>query len=89
MQAFRAFVINTLSLVALLAYLATIAGSALYGYQNAELQTMYGVSPVIAAVAGGISGWLSATIVLGVLFVLIDIRDGIRDVERQMAKPAA
>ena len=83
MQAFRAFVINTLSLVAFLAYLAMIAGSAFYAYQNTELQQLYGVPPVGAAIIGGVSGWLSATIVLGVLFVLIDIRDGIRDIERQ------
>ena len=89
MQAFRAFVINTLMLVALLTYIATIAGTAMYGYQNAELQAMYDVSPVVAAIAGGVSGWLSATIVLGLLFVLIDIRDGIRDIERQGRKPAA
>jgi|GEM_PF-2511724 len=89
MQAFRALVINTLSLVALLAYIATIAASALYGYQNTELQAMYGVPPVGAAIAGGILGWLSATIVLGLLFVLIDIRDGIRDIERQGRTPAS
>jgi uncharacterized membrane protein len=89
MQAFRAFVINTLSLVALLAYLAVIAGTALYGFKNEELQSLYGLSPAVAAGIGAVAGWLSATIVLGVLFVLIDIRDGIRDVERQMRKPAA
>ncbi|MET0546046.1 MAG: hypothetical protein ABWZ40_07025 [Caulobacterales bacterium] len=83
MQAFRAFVINTMSLVAFLAYLAIIAGGALYGYQNAELQQLYGLPSAAAAGIGGVVGWLAATIVLGLLFVLIDIRDGIRDVERQ------
>ncbi len=89
MQAFRAFVINTLSLVALLAYIAIIAGTALYGFKNEELQSLYGLAPAAAAGIGAVAGWLSATIVLGVLFVLIDIRDGIRDLERQMRKPAA
>jgi hypothetical protein len=83
MQAFRAFVINTLSLVAFLAFLAIIAGAALYGYQSADLQQVYGVPPAAAAGIGGVVGWLAATIVLGLLFTLIDIRDGIRDVERQ------
>lgn len=83
MQAFRAFVINTLSLVAILAYLAMIAGTALYGYNSTDFQSMYGLSKPAAAGIGGVLGWLSATLALGVLFVLIDIRDGIRDVERQ------
>jgi len=42
-------------------------------------------APAYAAI-GAIMGWIVASIALGVLFVLIDIQDGIRDLHRDLTK---
>jgi hydroxymethylglutaryl-CoA reductase len=96
MQFFRGFVIGTLNFVAFIAFFAAIAYGAWAGYENgaqlaADAAREAGAEAVnlpswAYAVIGGVLGWLYASVVLGILFVLIDIQDGIRDLHRDLTK---
>ncbi len=91
MQTFRAIVIGTLNLVAVLFFLASLVIGGAAGYlHGGEIAGGLGLSvdlpaPVYAA-AGVVIGWVAASVVLGLLFVLIDIQDGIRDLHRDLTR---
>lgn len=98
MQFFRGLVIGTLNFVAFIAFFAAIIGGGLLGYfQGTEIladaareagadAANFTLPPWALAIIGAILGWLYASIVLGILFVLIDIQDGIRDLHRDLTK---
>ncbi len=83
MHAFRAFVIATLNFVAFLAFFAAIALGVLSGMRDEFLVNIPYELPVWAGgLIGGFVAWMAASVVLGLLFVLIDIQDGVRDLIR-------
>ena len=95
MELFRSFVIGTLHLVAVIAYFAAIAFGAWTGFESgatiaadAARETganmAAGLPTWAYAVIGGVAGWLYASVVLGILFILLDIQDGVRDIHRDM-----
>lgn len=96
MQFFRGVVIGTLNFVALLAFIATIVLAGIGGYVSGpEILAQFGLAEMAAgwnlpeaayAAIGAVMGWIVASIALGVLFVLIDIQDGIRDLHRDLTK---
>lgn len=96
MQFFRGIVIGTLNFVAFLAFIAAIVLAGVSGYVNGadmfasvnlqETMEGFNLPQPVYAVFGVIVGWVVASIALGVLFVLIDIQDGIRDLHRDLTK---
>lgn len=95
MQFFRNLVIGTLHFVAFLAFIAWIVVAAWTGYETGVSQAAEAVAEAGAnasfiteipawgwAIIYGIVGYLSASIATGILFVLLDIQDGIRDLNR-------
>ena len=95
MEFFRSFVIGTLHFVAVIAYFAAIVFGAWTGYEDgarlaADAARETGATAATGlpawayAVIGGIAGWLYASVVLGILFILLDIQDGVRDIHRDM-----
>ncbi len=97
MQFFRKLVIGTLSIVAILFFFGVIVGSAWTGYENgaqiladaareAGADAPFTLPAWAWAIVGAIIGWVWASVVLGILFVLIDIQDGIRDLHRDLTK---
>jgi hypothetical protein len=90
MQMFRAFVIGTLNIVAILLFIGAIIVGVLAGLQGGpDAAAQAGLPELPAAVwgvAGGVMGWLSASVGLGILFILIDIQDGIRDLHRDLTR---
>lgn len=85
MQSFRGFVIGTLNFVCFLAFFAIIVAYAYGGYTYGQVY-LANVPQWAAAVIGGVLGYLIASIVIGIIFTLIDIQDGIRDLNRLVAK---
>ena len=96
MQFFRGIVIGTLNFVAFLAFIATIILAGVGGWVSGpEILGQFGLAEAAAdwnipqpayAAIGAVMGWIVASIALGVLFVLIDIQDGIRDLHRDLTK---
>ncbi len=88
MQAFRALVIGTLNIVAFILFLAAVVIGAVGGYQGELLVPLYemlGINPLPAAanaVIGGVVAYLLASVTFGLIFILLDIQDGIRDLIR-------
>jgi ABC-type sulfate transport system permease component len=101
MQFFRGIVIGTLNFVAFLFFFAVIIGSAWNGYENGAQMALDAAreagasAPTFTLPAWGwaiiyaIVGWVVASVVLGILFVLLDIQDGIRDLHRDLTKKDA
>jgi hypothetical protein len=95
MQFFRGMVIGTLNFVAFLFFIAVIVASAYTGYSEgaqiaAEAAAEVGrEAPVLQlpswawAIIYGVVGYIVASVMLGILFVLLDIQDGIRDLIRE------
>lgn len=90
---FRSFIIGTLHLVAFIAFFGSIIFGVLGGMDPGYLDRLNlpfdlpaTTSPILGAVIGGVVGWLTASIALGVLFILLDIQDGIRDLLKLAAK---
>jgi hypothetical protein len=97
MQFFRGIVIGTLHFVAFLFFFAVIIGSAWNGYENGALLALEAAREAGAESPGftlppwvvyAIVGWIVASVILGILFVLLDIQDGIRDIHRDLTKQA-
>jgi hypothetical protein len=98
MQFFRSMVIGTLHFVAFLFFIAVIVGSAWNGYENGAqlaLEAARGAgqeAPGFSlpawgwAIVYGIIGYIVASVLTGILFVLLDIQDGIRDLHRDLTK---
>lgn len=92
MQAFRALVIGTLNIVAFILFLATVALGVAGGYQGELLAPLYdliGIPPLpdaANAVIGGVAAYLVASVTFGLVFVLLDIQDGIRDLHRDLTR---
>jgi hypothetical protein len=93
MQFFRAIVIGTLNFVAFLFFIATIVAFAYNGYENGaqiaiDAAAEAGAEPLLElpawawAIVHGVFGYIVASIATGILFVLLDIQDGIRDLHR-------
>lgn len=88
MRAFRILVVGTLNVVAFIAFIAVIAIGVLAGMQKdgvllAQLNVVYANAPTwLGGVVGGVLGYLTASVAIGILLVLLDIQDGIRDIER-------
>ena len=81
----KGFIIGALKVVAYIAYFLFPLGYAVIGYQagsmNGEAAAMGG------AIGGLIVGFVLGTIVIGGLFVMIDIRDEVKALRKSM--PAA
>ena len=94
MQFFRGMVIGTLNFVAFLFFIAVIVGSAYTGYSEGASQALEFAqqagreTPLLTlpdwawAIVYGIVGYIVASVMLGILFVLLDIQDGIHDLIR-------
>lgn len=99
MQFFRGLVIGTLNFVAFIAFIGAIVISAFAGWSEGpailsfafgpgadDVELLNSIPQAGWAVIGAIIGWIFASLALGVLFVLIDIQDGIRDLHRDLTK---
>ena len=90
LQTFRAIVIGTLNIVAVLVFIGVIIIGVLAGLNaGSDLGAQYGLPELPGpawGVIGGLVAWLAASVVLGFLFVLLDIQDGIRDLNRVMTR---
>ena len=102
MQFFRGLVVGTLNLVAFLVFIAAIilgawggwvdgAGILSFAFGDAvsDVEFLSAIPQPGWAVIGAIISWVVASLALGVLFVLIDIQDGIRDLHRDLTKTSS
>lgn len=71
-----AFIIATFRLLIYLLFVAITLGGAVAGYTMAY---RYGYQPVFGGVAGLVAGFFNAVIVTGVMVILLDIQDSLRD----------
>jgi hypothetical protein len=97
MEFFRKVIIGTLQFVAFLFFIAVIVASAWNGYENGAQIAIDAAREAGAeapaftlpawgwAIVYGILGYLVASVMTGILFVLLDIQDGIRDLNRLIA----
>jgi hypothetical protein len=98
MQFFRGIVIGTLNFVAFLFFFAVIIGSAYTGYTEGAANALqaareigqeapaFQLPPWGWSIVYAIVGWVVASVLTGILFVLLDIQDGIRDLHRDLTK---
>ncbi|MGD2131350.1 MAG: hypothetical protein PVI23_01060 [Maricaulaceae bacterium] len=101
MQFFRALVIGTLNFVGFIAFIGAIVISAFAGWEEGPAILSFAFGPGVDdvellasipqagwAAIGAVIGWIMASLALGVIFVLIDIQDGIRDLHRDLTRNA-
>lgn len=96
MDFFRKMIIGTLHFVAFLVFIGLIVLGGVGGFQTGpemfaefglqETMEGFGLPPFVYAIFGVIAGWIVASVVLGILFILLDIQDGIRDLHRDLTK---
>jgi hypothetical protein len=97
MDFFRKMIIGTLQVVAVLFFFGAIVVFAWTGYESggeifidaareAGTEAAFTLPSWVWAIIGAVAGWVWASVVLGILFVLLDIQDGIRDLNRALTK---